>query len=466
MSRRWRRLLARARSGLHGGMSLRLRLMLGATCLAILFMLALVPVLQAAFSLAFERVITQRLAADANTLITAARFEQGSLTMPARLPDEEFDLPDAQLLGYIFDAEGRRLWQSRSAEDESIDYLPHYHGGVTEFRRTRDADGLEYFVYDVELDLRGSQSDGSFSFVTMQPTSEYRSLYEEFRRQLFLWLGGGLLVLLALLWLGLTWGFRSLKRLSHELDQVESGHLDRLSEHHPRELLRLTRSLNRLLDGERRQREHYRNTLGDLAHSLKTPLTVLQGVGDVFSTQPQSREQAHVMRAQIERMSQQIGYQLQRASLGKSGLIRHRVALRPLLDKLCSTLDKVYQEKRVQVQMYLPVDAVLPMEQGALMELLGNLLENAYRLCLQQVCIGLEREDKLLVLSVEDDGPGVPPDQRTRIIRRGERLDAQHPGQGIGLAVVKDILDSYGGELALDDSSLGGAAFRIRLRDE
>src|SRR5690606_24318922 len=206
----------------------------------------------------------------------------------------------------------------------------------------------------VELDLGGSEGDGPSSFITMQPTSEYRCLYEEFRQQLFLWLGGGLLVLLALLWLGLTWGFRSLKRLSSELDQVESDRLERLSEHHPRELLRLTRSLNRLLDGERRQREHYRNTLGDLAHSLKTPLTVLQSVGDVIGTQPQNREQARVMRAQIERMNQQIGYQLQRASLGKSGLIRHRVALRPTLEKLCNALDKVYQDKRVQVQLNLP----------------------------------------------------------------------------------------------------------------
>ncbi|HAB63754.1 MAG TPA: histidine kinase, partial [Pseudomonas sp.] len=107
--------------------------------------------------------------------------------------------------------------------------------------------------------------------------------------------------------------------------------LDRLSDRHPRELLRLTRSLNRLLDGERRQREQYRNSLGDLTHSLKTPLTVLQSVGEAISTQPDNREQSRVMRAQIERMSQQIGYQLQRASLGQSGLVRHRVALQPLL---------------------------------------------------------------------------------------------------------------------------------------
>ncbi len=463
MSRRWRRWLVELRASRNGSLSLRLRLMLGATCLAVLFMLALLPVLQAAFSLAFERVIEERLAADANTLITASRIEEGQLIMPDRLPDEEFDLPDAKLLGYIYDPQGKRLWQSRSAEDESIDYRPRLHGDVTEFRRVSDIEGVEYFVYDVELRLTNDDQRQAFSFVTMQPTSEYRSLFEEFRQQLYLWLGGGLLVLLTLLWLGLTWGFRSLKRLSHELDQVESGRLDRLSDEHPRELLRLTRSLNRLLDGERRQREQYRNSLGDLAHSLKTPLTVLQSVGEVISAQPDNREQARVMHAQIERMSQQIGYQLQRASLGQSGLVRHRVALQPLLVRLCSTLDKVYQDKRVRVDLQIPPNATLPLEQGALMELLGNLLENAYRLCLHQVRISLQEDGDRLLLSIEDDGPGVPVDQRARIVRRGERLDAQHPGQGIGLAVVKDILDSYGGELRLDDSSLGGAAFRLRL---
>ncbi|WP_345772237.1 ATP-binding protein [Pseudomonas sp. KSR10] len=462
MSRRWRRWRVLARTSRRGSLSLRLRLMLGATCLAILFMLALLPVLQAAFSLAFERVIEERLAADANTLITASHLENGRLVMPDRLPDEEFNLPNAKLLGYIFDPQGKRLWQSRSAEDESIDYQPRPGGDLTEFKRVRDADGLEYFVYDVELRLTDEPRQ-AFSFVTMQPTSEYRSLFEEFRQQLYLWLGGGLLVLLTLLWLGLTWGFRSLRRLSHELDQVESGRLDRLSEQHPKELLRLTRSLNRLLVGERRQREQYRNSLGDLAHSLKTPLTVLQSVGEVMSAQPGNREQARVMHAQIERMSQQIGYQLQRASLGQSGLVRHRVPLHPLLVRLCSTLDKVYQDKRVQIDLQLPQDATLPLEQGALMELLGNLLENAYRLCLYQVRVSLKQDADRLWLSIEDDGPGVPVDQRARILRRGERLDAQHPGQGIGLAVVKDILDSYGGELRLDDSSLGGAAFRLSL---
>ena len=465
MNRRWRRLQARVRILSTGAMSLRLRLMLGAASLAVLFMLALLPVLQGAFSLSFEKVIEQRLAADASTLITAAQVEDGQLSMPERLPDEEFNLPDAQLLGFIYDRRGELVWRSRSAADEHIDYRPRYEGRTTEFLRVRDAEGIEYFAYDVELHLAGRR-DNAFSFVTMQPTSEYLSLFEEFRRQLYRRLGSGLLVLLVLLWLGLTWGFRTLKRVSAELDAVELGQRERLSDDHPRELLRLTRSLNRLLDSERRQREQYRNALGDLAHSLKTPLTVLQGVSDTFSAQAHSRAQAQIMRSQIERMSQQISYQLQRASLGKSGLVRHRAELEPLLTSLCSTLDKVYRDKHVEVELQLPSSCQVPMEQGALMELLGNLLENAYRLCLQHIRVSANIGDGDLVLSIEDDGPGVPLDQQARIIRRGERLDGQHPGQGIGLAVVKDILDSYGGELSLGESPLGGAAFQIRLRTD
>ena len=246
--------------------------------------------------------------------------------------------------------------------------------------------------------------DNAFSFVTMQPTSEYLSLFEEFRRQLYLWLGSGLLVLLALLWLGLTWGFRTLKRVSAELDGRSRA--ARASERRPPARTAAPDPLAEPPAGQRTSPARaVPQLLGDLAHSLKTPLSVLQGVGETLSAQSQSREQAHVMQAQIERMSQQIGYQLQRASLGKSGLVRHRVELRPLLDSLCSTLDKVYRDKRVQIDVQLVEPCVVPMEQGALMELLGNLLENAYRLCLGQIRISARTHDGDLLLGIGDDGP-------------------------------------------------------------
>ena len=254
-----------------------------------------------------------------------------------------------------------------------------------------------------------------------------------------------------------------MRRLSQELDEIETGERESLSEQHPRELLRLTGSLNRLLQSEREQRTRYRDSLDDLAHSLKTPLAVLQGVSESMAQRPAEREQAWVLQSQIERMNQQIGYQLQRASLRKSGLVRHQVELLPVVQSLCNTLDKVYRDKGVKVSYDIPELSHVPIEQNALLELLGNLLENGYRLCLSQVRISLHRNVHGIEVCVEDDGPGVPPDQRARILQRGERLDRQHPGQGIGLAVVKDIIESYDASLTLDDSSLGGAAFRIHF---
>lgn len=135
---------------------------------------------------------------------------------------------------------------------------------------------------------------------------------------------------------------------------MESGMRDSLSEEHPSELLRLTDSLNRLLRSEREQRIRYRDSLDDLAHSLKTPLAVLQGVSENIAKRPEDMEQAWVLQSQIERMSQQIGYQLQRASLRKSGLVRHHVMLRPVVESLCNTLDKVYRDKQVNATLDLP----------------------------------------------------------------------------------------------------------------
>lgn len=440
--------------------SLRVRLMLGAAVTVSVFMLALFPALQQVFTSALEESIEQRLAADASALISAARITQGILRMPEKLPDEEFDILPARQLGFIYDNKGSLLWRSRSSENVKIDYNPKYDGHGHEFLRTQDAQGREFFVYDVEVNLLRGQS-AAFSIVTMQPVSDYQVMYDNLRQQLYVWLGLALLLLLGFLWLGLGWGIRSLRSLSAELDDVETGKRAALSDEHPRELLRLTRSLNRLLESERQQSERYRHSLDDLAHSLKTPLAVLQGMGEVISAQPSNAEQARTLQGQVNRMNQQISYQLQRASLRKSGLLRYQVKLKPLLASLIEALDKVYRDKHVVVKQNYSAQLRVPVEQGALLELLGNILENAYRLCISEIRITARLTETDCELIVEDDGPGVPKHQRERILKRGERLDTQYPGQGIGTAVVKDIIDSYGGQLFVEDSTLGGAQFRV-----
>ena len=440
--------------------SLRMRLMLGAAVTVSLFMLALLPALQQVFTQSLEQAIEQRLAADASALISAARINNGQLQMPEKLPDEEFDILPARQLGFIYDDKGTVLWRSRSSEDVKINYQPKYDGHGHEFLRAKDSEGREFFIYDVEVDLlRGKSAD--FSIVTMQPVSDYQKMYDSLRQQLYVWLGFALLLLLGFLWLGLGWGIRSLRSLSAELDDVETGKRAALSDEHPRELLRLTRSLNRLLESERQQSERYRHSLDDLAHSLKTPLAVLQGVGEVLAARPDNAEQAGTLLGQVNRMSQQISYQLQRASLRKSGLLRYQVKLQPLLSSLLVALDKVYRDKNVRVQQDFSAELRVPVEQGALLELLGNILENAYRLSVSEIRISAQLTENCCELIVEDDGPGVPRHQRERILQRGERLDTQYPGQGIGIAVVKDIIDSYGGEFFVEDSDLGGAQFRV-----
>lgn len=440
--------------------SLRMRLMLGAAVTVSLFMLALSPALQQVFTQSLEQAIEQRLAADASALISAARINNGQLQMPEKLPDEEFDILPARQLGFIYDDKGTVLWRSRSSEDVKINYQPKYDGHGHEFLRAKDSEGREFFIYDVEVDLlRGKSAD--FSIVTMQPVSDYQKMYDSLRQQLYVWLGFALLLLLGFLWLGLGWGIRSLRSLSAELDDVETGKRAALSDEHPRELLRLTRSLNRLLESERQQSERYRHSLDDLAHSLKTPLAVLQGVGEVLAARPDNAEQAGTLLGQVNRMSQQISYQLQRASLRKSGLLRYQVKLQPLLSSLLVALDKVYRDKNVRVQQDFSAELRVPVEQGALLELLGNILENAYRLSVSEIRISAQLTENCCELIVEDDGPGVPRHQRERILQRGERLDTQYPGQGIGIAVVKDIIGSYGGEFFVEDSDLGGAQFRV-----
>lgn len=440
--------------------SLRTRLMIGATCTAFIFILGLFPVLQQAFTKALEKAVQQRLAADASTLISVARIEEGRLSMPEKLPDEEFDILSARQLGFIFDSQGKLVWHSRSAKQYEINYQPRYDGRGHEFAKIRDSQEQEFFVYDIEIDLLRGQS-AAYSIVTMQPVSDYKPMYKSLRRQLNTWLAAALICLLSILWLGLNWGTRSLLRLRVELDEVEAGQRKLLSDEHPRELLRLTGSLNRLLENERQQRLRYVHSLDDLAHSLKTPLAVLQGVAEVLATQPENKEQARTLHNQVSRMSQQVSYQLQRASLRRSGLIRHSVKLAPLLEPLIEALNKVYLDKQVDVQMRFSREQRVPVEHGALLEVFGNLLENSYRLCLRQICICVQTYEQYCEIVVEDDGPGVPASQRERILRRGERLDTQYPGQGIGTAVVKDIIDSYQGLLFIEDSELGGAKFRI-----
>src|SRR5690606_6512100 len=246
----------------------------------------------------------------------------------------------------------------------------------------------------------------------------------------------------------------------------------------PRELEPLTESINALVDSERENLERQRNTLADLAHSLKTPLAVLRSRLDNPASEAELREELEV---QLRRMNDLVGYQLTRAAAAGHKQIAAPVAIEPHAEQIVRGLEKIYAAKgAICEKIYaakgaicefdIDPDARFHGEPGDLQELLGNLLENAFKWADSRVLLTVhagEQETNRrpgLVLAVDDDGPGIPPEKVALVLQRGVRGDERVHGHGIGLAIVQDIVRSYRGELEVTRSpELGGARFLVKL---
>jgi two-component system sensor histidine kinase PhoQ len=216
-----------------------------------------------------------------------------------------------------------------------------------------------------------------------------------------------------------------------------------------------------LIDTERRRLVRYRNTLDDLAHSLKTPLAAMR---TLLSEQADHRRNEALDR-ELDRMDQRVSYQLRRArASGASGLGVEPVRVAPVIDDLIETLDKVYRGKRVRTAVSAASDAVFHGDLGDLTEILGNLIDNAYKYCRSQVHITAKALESGVVISIGDDGPGIPEASVQALLERGSRADESIPGQGIGLAVVRETVDLYRGTLSFGRARLGGAEVTIELK--
>ena len=275
-----------------------------------------------------------------------------------------------------------------------------------------------------------------------------------------------LLILLPLIWYVARWSLLPIARLARAVRQLENGEGQRLDFVPPVELSRLVNNLNLLLLQQRKQMERYRNTLGDLAHSIKTPLAVLQSSLQTLRSQPEEiHDQAPLLQEQISRIDQQIGYYLHRATLKRDmGLGQQQLDVSDMATPLCNALRKVYDRKGVVLNLLCPPGLMFHGEKTDFQEMVGNVIENACKYCLEYVDVICYEQHGCLVIEVCDDGPGVPESRRQQILQRGARADTLKPGQGIGLAVVVDIIESYDGEMIIDQSALlGGARFLLRF---
>jgi two-component system, OmpR family, sensor histidine kinase PhoQ len=322
--------------------------------------------------------------------------------------------------------------------------------------------------YDrVAIESRGIQFEGSpenanvLTFTVAVSLGPFEEQLWRFRQQLVGWFIGLMLALLVTLAALLHWVLGPARRLEREIHAVEEGRSERLGGGYPRELAGVARNLNALLAGERKRVARYRDTLGNLAHSLKTPLAVMRssvhGAG------------AETVSAEIDRMSGIIEHQLKRAAASGGALFGQApVDVAQVAGELRGTLVRVYAAKDLVIELAIAPGTQFIGDRGDLTELVGNLLDNACKWCRSRVRLAASAEAgadprERLTLTVQDDGPGISAEDRPRVLQRGARADEKVPGHGLGLAMVQDTVELYGGRLEIDTSPLGGARISLRL---
>jgi two-component system sensor histidine kinase PhoQ len=408
-----------------------------------------------------EEALVDQLETQVTALIGAVEpDESGNFMIPQRLLDPRLGNPGSGLYAEILDASGLPLWRSPSAVGVDLATGATLNAGQRTLTRRKLADGTRALLLGVAINWElGPTATPAFQVFTAADLAASERQLGEFRRQLLGWFSGVMFVLLAALWLAIRFGLQPLRRMSGEIAEIEKGGRDALSEEYPRELEGVGRGFNTLLRSERQRMERYRTTMDDLAHSLKTPLAVVRT--EVEAGQPDRA----TLQAQVDRMQSVIDYQLKRAAaMGPRSLASRPVALAPILTELKASLRKIHRDKSVDCDLQVQEGSSYPAEQGDLYEILGNLLDNAWKWCQSRIVVTVQAGEGLSVL-VADDGPGIPEDQTEAVLDRGIRADQRGdvPGQGIGLAVVREIVGLYGGTVRIGRSSLGGAEITVHL---
>ncbi len=450
--------------GLIRRLSIHQRLLLAASLVLTAFLGLTGLALDKAFRSAAGEALQARLYSSVYALLAAAEEgEAGALKMPPVLTDPRFNRPDSGLYARVVGQQTGYHWESASGVGRELGFVRRMAPGEAKIERV-ELPGNEA-VMSLNFGVVWEDFNGRELGYTLMVAEDLAPQLEQvaaFRNTLMLWLGGAAVLLLLAQGLVLRWGLSPLRQVAEALTDIESGHSEQLEGSYPRELSPLTSNINSLIRHAQARQQRYRDSLGDLAHSLKTPLAILQGLAD--QADPVQREQQRLLSEQVGRMNQIVGHQLQRAAAsGRTSLTRH-LPVGKVVGRLADTLSKVYADKNVVWQIQIPETLGFKGDEGDLMELLGNLMENACKYCRGRVRVSGDLDGGRLCLSVCDDGAGIPADEAEAVLQRGHRADQQQPGQGIGLAVVMDILKAYGGRLEIGRSeALGGAAITLCL---
>ncbi|APX87941.1 ATP-binding protein [Methylorubrum extorquens] len=407
-----------------------------------------------------ERAFDSRLLVFANNLATDLVSPSDPETRSFSLGDPRFDLP---LSGWYWqvgrpDAKPRDLRTSRSLVGVPLKG-PDQAGTATVgqirqgYGRGQDDRSLRIVERDVDVG-----ADGRYTVRVAGPADEIVNDVERFRFSLFMTFGLLGFSLAATALLQIRFGLAPLRKLRTALGSIRRGEADRIDGEYPRDIAPLAGEINLLIETNREILERARTQVGNLAHALKTPLSIIVNEASGSDAPPELSEK---IREQAAVMRDQVNYHLDRArAAALAGTLGTSTEVEPALAGLVRTFGKIYRDKDIAYEVHVPPGLRFRGEKQDFEEMIGNLVDNASKWATGRVSISAaptaEHDYPHLLVAVEDDGPGLPEEDRAAVLKRGQRLDETKPGSGLGLSIVADLAALYRGRFRLEAAALGG----------
>ena len=438
--------------------SIQRRLISITSLILVIFLTSTGWVLDRTYSASIVQGAEEQLKLVIYALMGIAEEEGASLVFNQSLADPRLAQAESGLYAIVTTDLKQTLWRSPSLQ--SIDSagfsdnlsFANLTPGVFSFSSIDDAQVKYQLSYAVIWDgIEPSQ----VVFTAIVDQAPYLAAIADFRQNLWLGLGGATLFFILAQLLALGWGLRPLLVMQREVRELEQGTRSELSNEYPVELSGLAENLQRFASHEAQQRVRYRQALDNLAHSLKTPLSVLRNALVEVAIDK------GLVKDQIDRMQDTVSRQLARVVVAAPVMLSAQIDVAYAARQLVRTLEVAFP--KVDLLLEFHTHPKLRIDEGDLLEILGNIIENACKYSKYSVCISVDQvpaaqaNEAGIVITIEDDGPGIPNAMREDVLSRGLRLDTQVAGQGIGLAVAKELVTLYEGRLSISDSELGGA---------
>jgi len=413
--------------------------------------------LSAAFRAAVERGFDERLKTVLQTLVAEAETtSDGRLVLSRPMGDPRFEQIYSGSYWQISNADGVLL-RSRSLWDQEIPFSVSPPDGSTLFRFWVNPTGQLIRLAERDLTLPGRPD--VLHFIVAGRAAELEAELRRFDQLLVLGMALLAVMLGATVAVQVRLGLQPLRRLLDDLQAVWHGQRNRVDEALPRELRPLAVSVNQLLNHDDREIVRARDQAADLAHAIKTPLAVLRADIDRLDT-PLAAE----MRERLDLIDGLVRRNLARAAPGRSSAASALgAAVRPVAEQMAGLMQRVHPQRQVAVVLAIPDELYVRLDQQDLEEVLGNLLDNAWKWARSRVRLSAVVRGESCQLVLEDDGPGLPAEDRELVLGRRVRLDERTAGQGLGLPIVRDIVQAGAGQLELDHSALGGLLVRVTL---